>query len=203
MAFDTDHLPTILDHLWQHLGAATRSAKPPFHLPTLCSTDTEGLPRGRVVVLRRADRGSRTLICHTDRRADKVQQFRHHPHAAWLFYDPPAKVQLRVTGPVTLHTEDALADTQWAASTPSSRRCYLAPHPPGQLADEPSPNLPEAVRGRVPEPKETAAGRENFAVISCTAERFDWLYLHHTGHRRAQFEWTASDPEPAMRWLEP
>ncbi|MEL7088010.1 MAG: pyridoxamine 5'-phosphate oxidase family protein [Planctomycetota bacterium] len=202
MAFDSEQLDDILDHLWVHLETATRSAKPPFHLPTLCNIDPAGRPDGRIVVLRRVERQTRRLMCHTDARSPKARAFRERPHACWVFYDAPAKVQLRVTGTVTLRTDDAVADAQWDASSPSSRRCYLAPSPPGELSETVSPNLPPGVRGRVPTAEESAAGRRNFAVVDCRVERFDWLYLHHAGHRRARFVWAEGDATPTADWLE-
>ncbi|MEO1235705.1 MAG: pyridoxamine 5'-phosphate oxidase family protein [Planctomycetota bacterium] len=203
MSFETDALPDVLDHLWTHLEAATQSAKPPFHLPALCTVDGDGLPRARIVVLRQASRRERRLVCHTDARAEKIDHLRQRPNAAWLFYDGPAKVQLRATGRVTVHTDDALADERWKASSLSSRRCYLAPRTPGRQADGPSPNLPPDVRGRVPTEPETQTGRRHFAVVSCVVERFDWLYLHHAGHRRAEFVWPDGTDTPTMQWLEP
>jgi general stress protein 26 len=200
--YERSDLPTVLRRLWQHLQHGAASSKSGFHLPTLSTVDRQGTPDARVVVLRRVEPAERVLICHTDRRSPKVADLLHHPAAAWTFYDAPAKVQLRVQGRVTVHTDDALADAQWAASTLSSRRCYLAPEPPGAETKSPSPNLPEAVRNQVPTEAEADPGRANFAVLRTVAERFDWLYLHHAGHRRAAFCWGAESSEPAMRWLE-
>ena len=203
-----DRLPALL---WQHLQAATESAKHPFHLPTLCTVDPDQHPAARVVVLRRVEPGTHELICHTDRRAPKIAELRANPATAWLFYDGPAKLQLRVTGRSSVHTDDALADAQWDASTLSSRRCYLAPAAPGDaVLDDagnesatPSPNLPEALRHRVPTAAEAAPGRVNFAVIRTVVQRFDALVLHHAGHRRAEFLFTPTQEPPTVaRWLE-
>lgn len=202
MSFDSEDLTGILEHLWVHLETATRSARPPFHLPTLCSIDDQGRPDARIVVLRRVEPANRTLVCHTDIRSPKATQIRRDPHAAWVFYDAPAKIQLRVTGTMTLHTDDDLAERQWQASSVSSRRCYLAPHPPGRPAAGPSPNLPAEMRTRLPQAEETTPGRAHFGVLSCRAERFDWLYLHHAGHRRAEYVWRDHLQHPAQTWLE-
>ncbi|MEO0515199.1 MAG: pyridoxamine 5'-phosphate oxidase [Planctomycetota bacterium] len=213
MPFDTDDLPQLLEHLWDHLDAATRSAKPPFHLPTLCTVRPADppdsgspslvLPAARTVVLRGIDRERRQLICHTDVRSDKIADLGTLPHAAWLFYDSPARLQLRVTGPITIHRDDALAEEQWARSSLTSRRCYLAPNPPGQIAAYPSPNLPADLTDRPPTEAESQAGRKHFAVLSCVAERFEMLHLRHSGHRRAAFHWPSPDGSPTMHWLEP
>ena len=189
--------------LWRRLQRATESAKPPFHLPTLCSVTPEGLPAARIVVLRRVEPDAPAVMCHTDRRAPKVEQLTRQPAASWVFYDPPAKIQLRVAGRSTIHTDDALADAQWDASSLSSRRCYLAPASPGDPVDWPSPNLPEGVRDRRPTAEEAAPGRANFAVVRTVVESFDVLFLHHAGHRRARFDFTPGRRVPTRaQWLE-
>ncbi|MEM9253633.1 MAG: hypothetical protein AAGB29_14915, partial [Planctomycetota bacterium] len=130
----------------------------------------------------------------------KAAQLADHPRAVWCFYDAGAKLQLRCLGQTTVHVDDALADERWQASALSSRRCYLAPHPPGEPSDAPSPNLPEAVRGRVPDADETKPGRAHFAVIRTVIDRLDWLYLAHDGHRRARFTWS-DQGDLAATWL--
>ena len=204
-AFENAGLDQLPGLLWQKLRSATESAKPPFHLPTLCSVTPDGTPAARVVVLRRVEPHQPAIMAHTDRRAPKVAQLRQNPASAWLFYDPPAKLQLRVTGRSSLHTDDALADAQWDQSNLSSRRCYLAPAPPGEPVDgdQPSPNLPEDLRDRLPTAEETRPGRDQFAVVQTVVERFDMLYLHHAGHRRAEMIFRPGQAAPtSARWLE-
>jgi len=195
-----DDLPAILDDAWQRLLAGADSGKHPFHTPVYATVDEDHTPDGRVVVLRRADPADRALLCHTDLRSPKVVQLRLRPRAAWTFYDAPAKLQLRAYGSTTVHDADNLADAQWQASNLSSRRCYLAPRPPGEPSAVPSPNLPDHVQGRVPTEPETQPGRPNFAVLRTVVDRLDWLFLHHAGHRRARFDWPADGP-PEARWL--
>ncbi|MEM6334588.1 MAG: pyridoxamine 5'-phosphate oxidase family protein [Planctomycetota bacterium] len=217
-----DHLPDILHDAWARLLRGAHSARQPFHTPVLATTQlhpdattpqeqlpgagaTDSMePDARVVVLRKAVPAERILLCHTDARSPKAAHLAANPRASWCFYDAKAKLQLRCWGHTTVHTPDALADARWDASGMSSRRCYLAPHPPGQPADHPSPNLPEHVRGRVPDAPETAPGRPHFAALQTIVDRLDWLYLHHAGHRRALFTWPANAPadtEPSATWL--
>lgn len=195
-----DDLPAILGDAWARLLSGAASGRHAFHTPVLATVGDGGEPDARVVVLRRVDPAERVLICHTDARSPKLLQLRDRPRAAWCFYDASAKLQLRCWGVTTTHTGDAMADERWAASAPSSRRCYLAPHPPGEPSPTPSPNLPEAVRGRVPEVDETLPGRAHFAAIRTVIDRIDWLYLAHDGHRRACFSWSERG-ERTDRWL--
>lgn len=198
-------LATLNDALqwtWHALRQGADASKHRYHTPVLATVDHDGLPAARVVVLRDIDPDHRSLLFHSDARAPKIAHLRRQPHAAWAFWDPDQKVQLRIAGPCSLHFDDDLADRQWNASTAASKRCYLAPAPPSSDADQPSPNLPEDVRGIVPSHERVAAGRSHFAVVRTQIRRIDWLYLHHAGHRRARFTWTqAGDPHAA--WLEP
>ncbi|MEO0587157.1 MAG: pyridoxamine 5'-phosphate oxidase family protein [Planctomycetota bacterium] len=198
-----DHLPDILHDAWARLLRGAHSARHAFHTPVIATTDSSE-PDARVVVLRQAVPAERILLCHTDARSPKAAHLAHNPRASWCFYDAKAKLQLRCWGHTTVHTADALADARWDASGMSSRRCYLAPHPPGDPADHPSPNLPDHVRGRIPDAPETAPGRPHFAALQTVVDRIDWLYLHHAGHRRAQFTWppgAPADAEPQATWL--
>jgi len=186
-------LDRVLAGIWSSLARAAASAKSPWHAPGLATTSPDGHPSARTVILRACDAEARTLICHTDRRADKLGHVAAQPRVAWLFYDAPRKVQLRAEAIATVHTDDALADERWAASSLSSRRCYLAPHTPGEPVPAehagPHPNLPDDLRDRVPSEDETTPGRAHFAVIRTRITAFDWLYLKHDGHRRARFAW--------------
>ncbi len=191
MSGPPDTLDRILADLWRRLVDATApgAGRDAFHTPTLSTVSPDGEPEARVVVLRDADAAQRRLVCHTDVRCLKVAAIRAHPRVAWTFYDRDAKLQLRAMGRATVHTDDAFADARWAASSLSSRRCYLAPHPPGAPSPDPSGNLPAHVIDRIPTAEESEAGRTHFAAVSCCVDHIDWLHLASSGHRRATFAW--------------
>jgi hypothetical protein len=183
-------LDAFLHLAWDELSRAAGSAKHGFHLPVVASVRTDApLPDARTVVLRQVDRAQRLLIAHTDVRSPKVEQLEKCPEAMWVFYDPSLKLQLRVSGHTRIEIDTPLAQQRWEASNESSRRCYLAPHVPGQPSDEPSVNLPEHVQQRVPSMAETEPGRVNFAAVVTTARTLDVLWLHHAGHYRARYDW--------------
>ncbi|NNJ26475.1 pyridoxamine 5'-phosphate oxidase family protein [Alienimonas chondri] len=197
----TDDLDAILADLWERLGDGAARSKPAFHLPTLCTVragEDRPEPTARTVVLRHAERGGGAanggeIGCHTDARGAKVAELRANPRAAWVFYDPAARLQVRATGASRVLTDGPVVDAAWEATPPSARRCYLAPLVPGVETDGPEPNVPPAVRKRDPTPEESAPGRANFAVLRTDVDRIDWLHLHHAGHLRAVFERTGDD----------
>ena len=167
----------ILRGIWESLREGADRGAHPFHTPVLASAHGQS-PDVRTVVLQQADETRRELICHTDIRSPKVSGFRKNPRVAWLFYDRQAKVQLRLHGKVSIHHADELATARWEKSSPSSRRCYHAPHAPGT-----------GLAGDGDRAVELEEGFDNFAVISSGVFAIDWLFLQAGGHLRARFEW--------------
>ncbi len=194
-------LDRVIETIWTELELGAARAKHGFHQPVLATVSPDGTPTARTVVLRRADRQAGMVACHTDARAPKLDHLRSQPIAAWCFYDRGRRVQIRATGLVTVHTNDAIANEHWNQSPARSRRCYLAPATPGTAADHPSPNLPESLRNREPTPDESLAGQRNFTVLRCTLDTLDYLELHHDGHVRARFERAAD--RWSGTWIQP
>ena len=176
-------------------------------------------PQARVLVLRAFDVASRTLIFHTDTRSAKLLELGVDPRVALAFYDAARKVQLRINGTCAVHASDALAHQRWAASRPSSLRCF-AGAPPGATSAVPTSGLPAQMEGREPELAELADAEPHFAVLAVAVQQLEWLHLHTRGQRRAAFAWAggaeqvgAGQNEGAgdgkggsvcdMRWLNP
>ena len=187
-------LDDVLDDAWRALVRGAADRKHAFHQPVLATVDELGLPTARTVVLRRVEPEARLIICHTDRRSPKVTQLERTPTAAWAFYAPKSRVQVRASGAtrVEMPGSSALADQAWERTRLMSRRCYLAPHEPSRRAEQPSPNLPETLLEGTPSEAESEVGRANFAVVVTRVDRLDWLRLKHDGHRRALFTWGGS-----------
>lgn len=197
-------LAEIPGSAWTTLVRATKDRRHAFRTPVLCTTDAEdGTPRVRTVVLRQADPGALVLGCHTDRRAPKLDDIRRQPMVAWIFYDAKARVQLRVRALAEVHVEGEEFERAWSRTALMSRRCYLAPHEPGTRSDEPSANLPEDVLRSEPDAQRSEDGRANFALVRTRVLELDWLWLHHGGHRRAQFRWDAEGGLALSDWLHP
>lgn len=192
----------ILDDVWAALARGKADRKHAYHQPVIATTDAEGRPDARTVVLRFVDRATSTLGFHTDARSPKLDHLRLAPTLAWHFYDPGAKTQLRIRAEASIHTDDPIADEAWAATRLFSRRCYLAPRPPSLPAARPSPNLPEDLLETDPDHDRSEAGRANFAVVRARILEIDWLWLRRGGHLRARFT-GGPDADPGFTWLEP
>jgi hypothetical protein len=190
-----DDLPQTLRACWTLLERGAADRRSAFHTLAAATTGLDGRPRVRTVVSRRVDPPARAVRFHADSRSAKVAELRADPRLALLGYDPGAKIQLRLEGTATLHTEGPVADEAWAGSPPASRICYgTAPAPGEPVAQGGGFALPAS-------PDEVAAGRENFCAVLVTVERLEFLYLALEGHRRARFSWDRQRAE--AEWLVP
>jgi len=201
----TRSLDDLRAEAWTGLVRAVRDAKHEWHLPVVTTLSLDGGPESRTVVLRGADpaaAGGPTLRFHTDRRSGKIAEIARDPRTAMVFYERRHKVQLRVLGRASVHVEDAVADEAWSRTAPSSRRCYLAPHPPSATLDAWHPNLPEDWRHAVPDAATCEGGRANFAAVIVRVESLERLELHHDGHVRTRWRWEG-DQVIESTWLAP
>ena len=205
-----DDLAAAWAELWRLLADGVLRGCSAFHTPSLATLGDDGRPRVRTVVLREADSETAILRVHCDRRSDKAREILAgeilareilagealaRAPCALHAYDPKAKVQIRIEGRASLHTDDAVAEAAWAGSQPMSRVCY---------GIDPAPGTALARGGAYAQPDPEAAlviGRPNFCVIRVRAEVLDFLYLDRRGHRRAG--WTRGETGWTGTWLVP
>ncbi|GAA0481946.1 flavin-binding protein [Parasphingorhabdus litoris] len=198
-----DDLSLSLDEAWKLLVRGSRDRKSPLHTPAVASVRRDGSPSQRIMVLREATRESRMLRFNTDRRASKVDDINDGAPIAILGYHPGAKVQLRLSGVGRIEHSSASCDAAWNEATLYGKRCYLAHPAPGSPVDAPTSGLDPEMEGRKPEGFEVAPARENFAVLLAEIDQIEWLYLAHTGHRRALFTWDEEKGQWTSHWLVP
>lgn len=196
-------LAGTLKFAWQMIGRGVQDRRSAFHTPVLATQSSDG-PQARVLVLRAADIADRTLVFHTDTRSAKMAELALDPRVALTFYDAARKAQVRIKGAATVNAGTTLSHQRWAASRPSSLRCYLGAQP-GAVSPHATSGLPLSVEGREPELAELATAEPHFAVLTIVVQRLEWLHLHTRGQRRAAFAWAshASDSVCDMQWLNP
>ena len=195
-----DTLDRVLNETWGMLKRGATHFNDPFHRAVLGTLGEHGSSL-RMVILREVIVAERILVCHTDARAAKAREIKKSDIVSWLFYHPKKKIQLRIVGWATLHTEDRIADEQWATTGVASRFNYGTDEPPGTPMDEPSSGLPDFLLNKVPSVMKSESVRKNFMAISCRVDSMDWLKLSPVGHRRAQFGWNENGLEAS--WLVP
>lgn len=191
----------ILKKIWKHLELGVSDRTHPFHTPVFATISEDGTPSLRVVVLRRFWRKPRGLAFHTHIGAPKVREINKNPHVSWCFYHPQEKLQLRIKGIASIHTEDELAEEQWKATQLLSRRCYLGAAP-SLIVEKETPGFPEEFIDRIPSPEESEIGRKNFAVVFSTIDSIDCLELNVRGNRRSLFTWN-NNGALETKWVTP
>ena len=159
--------------------------------PTLITVGEGLIPQARTVVLRRFDGLERVIETHTDTRSAKHRELLAQSSASLHGWDGERKIQLRLTGRATLHTEDAVAETAWAALRPQSRATYLVQPGPGTVIAEPD----QTFQGS------EAEARAAFCVIRLVYDTLEYLHLASAGNQRARFTWLAR--APIAEWLAP
>lgn len=197
-AFST--LSEVEDFIWKNLQEAVRRGRHGWHCGVLATSPPEG-PEARVVVLRAAERDSRTLRFHTDARSPKHSQLLDFPKVAWTFYDPDPGVQLRVSG--TARPLSALATEALWNTLP--RRClksYATIHPPGSPQETGSADLGPGWESVEPGAIDAAATLPHFSAFEVAIEKMDFLFLRAAGHQRALFAGLHSN-SPTQSWLVP
>ena len=193
-------LPEILDSVWTALATGCTTSRDPFHTPTV-ATVRDGTPTLRTVVLRTVDRETTILGFNTDLRSGKYRDLQQTPDMAWHFYGRKRKVQLRIGGTVTIHSDDEVADAAWVEVSALGRRCYGQPLGPGESAEEALVPLPDLPALEADDPAVVAACRANFCTVRCTVTEIDWLRLRFHGHHRARF--TRDGSTWAGEWIAP
>ncbi len=177
-------LEETLAESWRLIARGVADRRSAFHHPTVATIGSDGGPRLRTVILRGCDPAGRLLRFHTDLRSEKVAEITREPRVALHFYNPEAKIQLRLDGEASLNADSPVADLAWAGSRVFSRQCYgIEPGPGSKIVEAGAFALPDTTDDA------TAAGRANFCAVTIRITRLEWLYLANTGHRRADFLW--------------
>mgnify|MGYP003386194302 FL=1 len=190
-----DDLDAASAYGWALIARGVTDRKSAFHTPVVATLGLDGGPEVRTVVLRGADLERWAVRFHTDRRSGKVAALTASPRIAMHFYCARSKVQLRLNGVATLHSDDANAEIAWRNSRPMSRACYAQTQAPGAAVAEPALGAASDAQGE-------EFGRANFVAVEVAVQRFEWLYLAFGGHRRAEF---VRDDQGLVtsRWLAP
>lgn len=161
-----------------------------FRAAAVATTDPDGLPQVRIMILRSFDPARMHLTVFTDGRSPKIRELTASPNIQLLCYDPGQRIQLRISGKVEIHQEDDLCDSLWAALPEYGRGDYLSRQPPGEQIAHPGDSWADKT-----------LGGQNFTVLRVVIQSIDWLRLSGQGHRRALLTW--DNGKHSARWLAP
>jgi pyridoxamine 5'-phosphate oxidase len=174
-------LDEAIDLIWDNLEKGAESARNAFHQLYLATLGEDGFPEVRTMTLRIVNREEGWVQFNSDIRAPKTRQLLRDPRASLLFYSVLDRLQVRAWTTTEVHHNDDLSREVWGHLRPFSRRCYLAPLPPGTSTAAPAHNFPEEFRDHAPSPEEALPGLENFVVLRCHVREWD-VYQVAAGH---------------------
>ncbi|MBX3734940.1 MAG: pyridoxamine 5'-phosphate oxidase family protein [Verrucomicrobiae bacterium] len=189
-SWDMATLPGLVGWIESALVEAVRPGPNPWRTPVL-ATIGQGGPEARTVVLRGVTLPGFELIAFSDARAAKVSELTSDPRATWVFYDPAARVQLRVRTRVRVHTRDPVSQTYWHRLPGGQRGRYGHGAGPGTPLTDPASG---------PGPEE-AGDEAQFTVLVGATLELDWLWLGDERHRRARF--LRAGREWSGEWIQP
>ncbi|MEM7004546.1 MAG: pyridoxamine 5'-phosphate oxidase family protein [Pseudomonadota bacterium] len=170
------------------LQRACADPRSPFRWPILCTAGP--LPSGRVVVLRKFDSESGSLIFYTDQRTDKCRDLAHQDRAECVFFDPKKMIQLRAQGIARLISDAGLTEMHFQRVNDNAKKDYGSKKAPGTVLEEP-PCVQSSEQGSA----------RNFSVIELRIEAIDWLKLSREGHKRARLDWVGDGTSNS--WIVP
>jgi pyridoxamine 5'-phosphate oxidase len=205
MEYYKDGVPQELAEIeavcWQLLQNGASSRKSALHQCTI-ATAVDGIALMRTVVLRRVEPESKQLYFHTDSRSSKLTDFKKISQLSWLFYDQSVATQIRLSGNIIVHQQDDLCRQHWDKTGHHSRRYYMSDNIPSVPLSKPSTGLNPSLTTFDYSIEESEKGYENFVVVESSIQWMEWYYTHHSGNKRAAFNYLKGQLQEA-NWVSP
>lgn len=167
----SDSLSTLWAEAWERLAAAPEDRVAPYRFLSLATSDLDGWPDTRTVVLRSVDPKDAILQINTDGASDKCKALAADARCSLLFWDPGHQVQLRCQATATLRAGTA---EEWAALPELQTLSYGGMPSPGVPIEHPADHT------RLGNP-------DRLTIITCTVQRVDLVHLGEDRHRRALY----------------
>lgn len=134
----------------QWIGEAMNSGQPEPNAMHLSTVDADGMPSGRIVLLRGCD--ERGLTFYTNYNSDKGRHLEANPRAAATFFWPVNERQIRITGQVS-RVDESESDAYFQSRPVGSRLGAWASAQSQPLPDRAAlEKAMEAVSAQFPEP---------------------------------------------------
>ena len=190
-------LNSIHEEIWNLMKNGIDDISSAFHFPNLSTINLDGYPTSRTVVLRSVNYENKVISFNTDIRSNKWVELKKNKNASIHIYDFKNKTQVRLFCSAFLNYNNKNWDEAWNSSTNMSKECYATPYKPSSIIDNPE-NIDININNL--KNKELEIYKVNFGRVDLCIKSIDWLYLLHSGHRRAQFNYKK---QTEMNWLAP
>jgi 3-hydroxyisobutyrate dehydrogenase len=189
---ETGNLNFVESLCWDMLSEGAVNRKSGMHNVVIGTTSGD-LAILRTVILRRVDKAAKKIYFHTDIRSNKIKEIRSSGIISWLAYDPAQVSQIRLSGRTVIHHKDDICREHWAMTAHHSRRAYMLPEGPGVEISDPENAMTQELETFNYSLEESEKGWEHFAVVETEIDWMEWYFTHHTGNRRAVFQYKSID----------
>ena len=190
-------LKNIHSQVWEDFKDGVKNTKSSFHFPVISTIDKDGFPSSRTVVLRKIDKKNKIISFNTDIRSNKWNEIINNNKVSVSIYDTSKKTQIRILGKAIVNYKNKIWESAWNSTPRMSRECYSTPYSPSTVISKPEDidiNLKKI------KTEDYEKYKINFGRVDIHIYSLDWLYLVHSGHRRAKFIY---DKEVSMVWIAP
>jgi general stress protein 26 len=160
---------SMLEFIRQGLVRAVADRHHAWRTPVVSTVSSDG-PNARCVVLRAAQSTPFCLRFFTDVRSAKVSELQQDARMHWVFWNPKAQLQLRLSTIVALLQEGDAVDQAWTRVPESARRDYAS-----------------ITGGGV----DLGLARQHFTLGVATVRRMEYLHLDRSGHSRGAWAFDA------------
>lgn len=174
---------------WDRLNRAANDLNDPMRLMTMATIDARGFPQARYLLLRGACAEHACIWFHTDGGSRKAAELRAFPNVCAVAYDPVERVQLRLHGSASIHTDNQLADDHWQQTIASLRQVYGTAPSREQRLPFTDPRLEQLWHEATTD--DIDRQRRSFAVVQVAINAIEWHQIR--GAAQVNLEMLACD----------
>ena len=182
---DFQKLNDFLDFGWAQIYRGKADKKSPARHPTFVTSNADGFPNARTLVMRRCDQKNNQIEFHTDTASSKMFALKENPCAGIHIWLPKVQLQIQMDVVVEVKVGD-ITIPYWRDVPANSRLAY------GNI---PSPG--SVIKG--PFDYDHAPDQKRLAVLACDIQSIQLLLLgvkHIRAHYKKTTNWRGE-------WLSP
>jgi len=168
-------LDDFLDFGWAQIYRGKADKKSPARQPTFVTSNADGFPNARTLVMRRCDRKNNQIEFHTDTASSKIIELEKNSRAGIHIWLPKVQLQIQMDVVVKIKVGD-ITIPYWNNVPTNSRVSYGTLPSPGNVIKSPFAY-------------DYAPDQKRFAVLVCHIESIQ-LLLIGVKHIRANYKKT-------------
>ena len=171
------NLNDFLDYGWVQISRGKVDKKSPARHPTFVTSNADGFPNARTLVMRQSNRKNNQIEFHTDTASSKMLALKNNPLAGIHIWLPKVQLQIQMDVDVEIKVGDMIIPN-WKNVPTNSRVDYGIIPSPGKVIESPYAY-------------HYAPDHKRFAVLVCHIQSIQLLLLG-VKHIRAYYKKTTN-----------